>query len=578
MAQVSNADENLVPASEGSPSTPSKLRKEVTFQGIPEDKAVKIEEQKTENITSDGPLTGSAGLEGPRSPIISPIPHKFEETHFSRPKYCQWCDGFIWGLGKQGFQCTVCKYAIHKRCRPNIPNKGCGDALKRPPPDQLGDISKILGEENSFPLFSPSNRSEEIILSRHVESKILEEMKEKHSSKKPKLFDLPDIIPVLNDATSVIIEDEFSNCFESHNPRPWNWNIYLLPTWIMGLTIRYLILFPLRALCLLLGTIVIGILMTSSWYVFGDAPSRDRFQQKLILYYCAVFIASWSGVIRYHGPRPQRRPNQIFVANHTTVMDIVVLHNIQQNFCFSIVGQKQPGVIGFFQKYVLNGLNPLWFDRKDAGDRAKIAALIQEHVRDSSKLPLLLFPEGTCVNNDYCIMFKKGAFEIGATVYPIAVKYNKLFSDPFWNSRQQSFMKHLFRLMSGWAVVADVWYLEPQTIQPGESASDFADRVKGMIAKKAGLINVQWDGYLKYFKPSARFVEERRKIFASSLISRLSSANLADLERQFSDIELTSSTEDVSATSQDGPGLQKRVGKVTEPNETDRRYLRTTVS
>lgn len=54
-----------------------------------------------------------------------------------------------------------------------------------------------------------------------------------------------------------------------------------------------------------------------------------------------------------------------------------------------------------------------------------------------------------------------------------------------------------------------------------------------MICQKAGLINVPWDGYLKYFRPSERFVEERRKIFASSLISRYSHLNLVELEKQF---------------------------------------------
>jgi hypothetical protein len=27
--------------------------------------------------------------------------------------------------------------------------------------------------------------------------------------------------------------------------------------------------------------------------------------------------------------------------------------------------------------------------------------------------PLLIFPEGTCVNNEYCVMFKRGAFDLG---------------------------------------------------------------------------------------------------------------------------------------------------------------------
>ena len=29
------------------------------------------------------------------------------------------------------------------------------------------------------------------------------------------------------------------------------------------------------------------------------------------------------------------------------------------------------------------------------------------HVRRPGSVPLLVFPEGTCVNNEYCVMFKK---------------------------------------------------------------------------------------------------------------------------------------------------------------------------
>jgi hypothetical protein len=32
------------------------------------------------------------------------------------------------------------------------------------------------------------------------------------------------------------------------------------------------------------------------------------------------------------------------------------------------------------------------------------------------------------------------------------------------------------RLMTSWAVVCDVWYLEPQTLHPGETHIEFAER------------------------------------------------------------------------------------------------------
>ena len=75
-------------------------------------------------------------------------------------------------------------------------------------------------------------------------------------------------------------------------------------------------------------------------------------------------------------------------------------------------------------------------------------------------------------------MFKKGAFEIGANVVPIAIHYNQLFSDPFYNSRHMTFWGYCYRLMASWFLVAEVTFLEPQKQKEGESIVEFADRVK----------------------------------------------------------------------------------------------------
>ena len=74
-----------------------------------------------------------------------------------------------------------------------------------------------------------------------------------------------------------------------------------------------------------------------------------------------------------------------------------------------------------------------------------MAERMKAHVQASATTPLLIFPEGTCVNNEYCVMFKRGAFDLGATVCPVAIKYNKIFVDAFWNSKRQSFTAHLVR-------------------------------------------------------------------------------------------------------------------------------------
>ncbi|KAB1207837.1 Glycerol-3-phosphate acyltransferase 3, partial [Morella rubra] len=162
---------------------------------------------------------------------------------------------------------------------------------------------------------------------------------------------------------------------------------------------------------------------------------------------------------------------------------------------------------GLLQNTALESVGCIWFNRTEAADRVIVARKLREHVQGTDNNPLLIFPEGTCVNNQYTVMFKKGAFELGCTVCPIAIKYNKIFVDAFWNSRKQSFTMHLLQLMTSWAVVCDVWYLEPQHLKPGETAIEFAERVRSIIAVRAGLKMVPWDGYLKYSRPSPKHKE-----------------------------------------------------------------------
>eukprot|EP00250_Pteridium_aquilinum_P004713 c14915_g1_i1 orf=136-1305(+) len=333
------------------------------------------------------------------------------------------------------------------------------------------------------------------------------------------LRELLDISPFLNEAASAIVDDSFTRCFKSNPPEPWNWNLYLIPLWCLGVLVRYLILFPIRVILLAAGWILFLALFISVHSILrGHDQLRQMLERGLVEFICSVFVASWTGVVKYHGPRPSRRPKQVFVANHTSMIDFIIL---EQMTAFAVIMQKHPGWVGLLQTTILESLGCIWFNRTETKDREIVGKKIKLHIEDPEKNPLLIFPEGTCVNNDYTVMFKKGAFELGCAVCPIAIKYNKIFVDAFWNSKKQSFTMHLVQLMTSWAVVCDVWYMEPQTLQPSETPIEFAERVRDMIAKRAGIKKVAWDGYLKYYRPSPKLTEKRQQKFAESFLSHL---------------------------------------------------------
>eukprot|EP00193_Tetraselmis_chui_P014428 CAMPEP_0177791090 /NCGR_PEP_ID=MMETSP0491_2-20121128/23732_1 /TAXON_ID=63592 /ORGANISM="Tetraselmis chuii, Strain PLY429" /LENGTH=450 /DNA_ID=CAMNT_0019313267 /DNA_START=213 /DNA_END=1566 /DNA_ORIENTATION=- len=360
---------------------------------------------------------------------------------------------------------------------------------------------------------SPYTRSDEAIEEEYVSAEGLRNVK----GGAPLRHQLLDISDHLSDAASAIIDDSFWKCFAMNDPEPWNWNIYLFPLWCGGVVLRCAVLFPIRLLVLLTGILLFGIMFSICSVVMKDGPRKTAMLSGLVRFLCQSFVASWTGVIRYHGPRPCKRANMVWVANHTSMIDYAVLTAYSP---FSVIMQLHPGWVGYIQKYALDPQGCLYFNRTEAGDRKLVSERMKAHVRDPMKPPLLIFPEGTCVNNEYCVMFKRGAFDLGATVCPVAIKYNKIFVDAFWNSKAMSITRHLANLMLSWALVCDVYFLEPQEQKEGESSADFAARVQAAIAKRAGLRVVPWDGYLKYYNLADKrpeIVEKRRRVFRESL-------------------------------------------------------------
>lgn len=198
--------------------------------------------------------------------------------------------------------------------------------------------------------------------------------------------------------------------------------------------------------------------------------------------------------------RQNRPKNGIVVANHTSPIDVMIL---SCDNCYSMIGQRHNGVLGLIQKAVsrcshhvifkatnylrLAGFRSGLNERKrkvrrilktdlnswtkhSLLDRSIVRKALHEHIEDPDKLPILIFPEGTCINNTSVMMFKKGSFEassfifccnlmcfwVADVVYPIALKYDNRLGDAFWNSSEQGYFSYILSIMTSWALICDV--------------------------------------------------------------------------------------------------------------------------
>ncbi|XP_003424470.1 glycerol-3-phosphate acyltransferase 3 isoform X3 [Nasonia vitripennis] len=320
-----------------------------------------------------------------------------------------------------------------------------------------------------------------------------------------------------------IIEDDVTSRFEAEELKNWNlltrtnrryefisWKLTVI--WMFGFFTRYCFLLPLRILICFVGVMWLTFCTAIVGYV-PDGEFKRWLNQRVLIMCFAVLSSALSSVITYHNP--ENRPKTgICVANHTSPIDALVL---MCDNCYSLIGQRHGGFLGILQRALARASPHIWFERSEVKDREAVTKRLKMHISDPKNPPILIFPEGTCINNTSVMQFKKGSFEVGGVIYPVAIKYDPRFGDAFWNSSRYSMIQYLYMMMSSWAIVCDVWYLPPMYRREDESAIDFANRVKSVIARQGGLVDLQWDGQLKRMKPKKEWREKQQEEFSKRL-------------------------------------------------------------
>uniref|UniRef100_A0A8C3LC36 Phospholipid/glycerol acyltransferase domain-containing protein n=1 Tax=Chrysolophus pictus TaxID=9089 RepID=A0A8C3LC36_CHRPC len=331
-------------------------------------------------------------------------------------------------------------------------------------------------------------------------------------------FSLADIMYFAKKGCEAVAEDEVTQRFTSEELLSWNllsrtnanfhrvsWQ--LTAVWVIGILIRYCLLVPFRIFLAFFSIL----LLVSATTVVGQFPNgriKHWLSNQVQLTCAALGVRCLSGLVQFHNRENRPQKGGICVANHTSPLDVLILAS---DGCYSLVGQVHGGLLGLIQKSCMQTSQHVLFERSEMKDRHLVRKRIREHIADKAKLPILIFPEGTCINNTSVMMFKKGSFEVGGIIHPVAIKYDPRFGDAFWNSTKYSMMTYSFNVLTSWAIVCNVWYLPPMVKEEEEDAVHFANRVKAVIAARGGMSVLPWDGGLKRKKVKESFKEEQQK-------------------------------------------------------------------
>lgn len=89
------------------------------------------------------------------------------------------------------------------------------------------------------------------------------------------------------------------------------------------------------------------------------------------------------------------------------------------------------------------------------------------------------------------------------------LRYGRSYGDPYWDTRK-GFMYYAYYRMTRWFTPVEVVYSEPESPRRDETAVQYSDRIKDIIANSVGLEKVDFNGMAKRDLLKALLEEENK--------------------------------------------------------------------
>lgn len=162
-----------------------------------------------------------------------------------------------------------------------------------------------------------------------------------------KLYTIEEVASCFCDAGEALAGDSLTAAFSSVPPEPWNFMLrsagpagippLFFPLWAVGAWVRYCVLLPVRIGIIVWGTLAFCFIFFSIRLLIPPCRLKMYMLKRSACFYASVWVASFGGIIRYHGKRPKREANQIYVSNHTSLIDVMIMI---KDYSFSCIGQR----------------------------------------------------------------------------------------------------------------------------------------------------------------------------------------------------------------------------------------------